>query len=212
MTKDEQRIKFLLVINNLPILIAHIDSTGRYRFVNKAYAQHFSATVENIIGKYVKTVLGEELYNSTKNYRKRVLSGQIVTYEVKAPNQDGNIRDYYGRLLPYFDANKTQNGYIVLFEDITDYKRKQKEIQEAKFHALQVTVSTVMDTVNNSLNNLQLFWLKMKKSCDFNEQDTEMFKKIIFDTSEKLKAMGAMKEFKSIKLASMEVLDYEKNK
>lgn len=81
-------------------------------------------------------------------------------------------------------------------------KHKQRE-------ALVVTVSTVLDTFGNTLNNLVLYRMKMEESADFSEDELREFDDIIYGAKEKLRAIANMSSFKSKKSSGVVVLDYQ---
>ena len=97
---------------------------------------------------------------------------------------------------------------FIYYHHLQREKKKQHDIENAQHEALLVTMSTVMDTFSNALNNMILFRLKMLESSDFNEKDIQLFDEIIYGAKEKLIAMGSMEQFKSKKSANVNVLDY----
>lgn len=51
-----------LVMDNIPGFIVYCDTAPSYRLVNKGYAQRFGITLEEVMGKRISEVLGEEAY------------------------------------------------------------------------------------------------------------------------------------------------------
>lgn len=83
--------------------------------------------------------------------------------------------------------------------------------REAQLEALRVTVSTVMDTVNNALNNLQLFRMKAEESPAFDDEDLALFDRVVHGTSERLSRIGAMEEFRVDDGGPLPVLDVDRD-
>src|ERR1035437_6674396 len=52
------------IVNNLPGFISYLDKDHRYKFVNTMYARNFGMSVENILGKHISEVVGEEYYRN----------------------------------------------------------------------------------------------------------------------------------------------------
>lgn len=77
----------------------------------------------------------------------------------------------------------------------------------AQTEALRVTITTVLDIVNNALNNLQLFRMKADESNTLAPDELALFDQIIDETSRRLRELGEMKEFRSRRIGSFEVLD-----
>ena len=63
-----------------PALIAYVDSSMRYRYVNRAYTTWFGTPVDDIIGKPVKDFLDPGGYAAVKAAMERVMNGETVTH------------------------------------------------------------------------------------------------------------------------------------
>jgi hypothetical protein len=85
--------------------------------------------------------------------------------------------------------------------------RRDEERRLAQSAALRVTITTVLDTVNNALNNLQLFRLRAEETRGLSPEDLALFDEIVDETSRRLRVLGEMKEFRSRRTGSFEVLD-----
>jgi hypothetical protein len=85
--------------------------------------------------------------------------------------------------------------------------RRDEERRLAQAAALRVTITTVLDTVNNALNNLQLFRLRAEETRGLSPEELALFDEIVDETSRRLRVLGEMKEFRSRRSGSFEVLD-----
>jgi hypothetical protein len=81
------------------------------------------------------------------------------------------------------------------------------ERKKAQYDALRVTMTTVMDTFNNALNNLLLIRMRAAEPVSLTTAELELFDSIIADARDRLRAMGSMQEFKSRRLGLVEILD-----
>ena len=98
--------------------------------------------------------------------------------------------------------------FVVIYLWYLQYKNKAKrEKEHAQYVALKVTMTTVMDTIGNTLNNLVLFRMKMEESNDFSEDDLAEFDEIIYGANKKLTAISKMSSFKSKDSSRVNVLD-----
>ena len=103
-------------------------------------------------------------------------------------------------------------GLVLTFYLYIHHKNKIRlDMEEAQHEALMITLSTVMDTCGNALNQLMIFQITMNESSDFSDEDIREFDDIIFNTRNKLDAMANMPAFKSRKSSVYDFLDYPTN-
>ena len=74
----ESESQLRLVADSLPVLIAYVDSDERFRFNNAAYQRWFNIGDENLAGRKVYEVLGQENYVAIKSHIQQALSGRTV--------------------------------------------------------------------------------------------------------------------------------------
>jgi len=121
-----------LITDALPVLISYIDSKQYYRFNNKAYDEWFGHPNTKLIGKHIKEVLGEPVYQVIRKYVEAVLSGQEVTYEGPMIYRDGEARYVIANYIPHFGERGEVKGYFLLVTDITERKRAEEELRKFK--------------------------------------------------------------------------------
>ncbi len=78
--------------NALPALIAYVDATGRYVWVNLGYSRWFGRPTEEIVGRHASEILGAEAWAVLRPYVERVLAGEEVTFEHTAVRRAGVSR------------------------------------------------------------------------------------------------------------------------
>src|SRR5262245_65526026 len=64
-----------LITDHSPVLIAYIGTDRTYKFVNKPYAERFGLRPQDIVGRPIRDVLGEEGYASIEHYVESAISG-----------------------------------------------------------------------------------------------------------------------------------------
>jgi diguanylate cyclase (GGDEF)-like protein/PAS domain S-box-containing protein len=131
---SERRLR--TITDNVPAVIAHVDASERYTFVN-AYVQHVSGEDSaQMIGKTMREVRGDLIYRGLQGHITTALGGKAVTFEYEA--------DYRGKHT-YFQTNfvpdKDQEGHVsgvyALTTDITHIKEVEQElIKLARFDTL----------------------------------------------------------------------------
>ena len=70
--------------------MAYVDAQQRLRFINKRYEEWYAP--EPILGKHVQEFMGALDYQKVQGYIEAVLSGEKVTYEIRATFNDGKER------------------------------------------------------------------------------------------------------------------------
>lgn len=114
------------ITDNLPVLIAYIDQDERYQFANATYEKWFGLSTQQMVGKTVKEVLGDALYEEGREFLTRNLNGEHVRFESAAPGPSGE------RFVEVVGIPDNQNGHTrgvyVLTSDITAAKQHQQEL------------------------------------------------------------------------------------
>jgi PAS domain S-box-containing protein len=131
---DEDRLTELSRIDRLldvhfPVCIAYTDAEQKYRFVNKTYEDWFGITIDEIRGRPVKDVIGEEAYKVVRAYMERALAGEVVSYEAHVPYLAGRARHIHGELVPDFDSEGTVLGYFLIIRDVSRRKEAEAALQ-----------------------------------------------------------------------------------
>jgi PAS domain S-box-containing protein len=113
-----------------PVLIAHVDAQERYQFVNQRYEEWFGVSRDQIIGRTVREILGEEAYQRADPYIRRVLRGEEVEFENHLVLPDGRQRVALTHMVSEPDENGFIAGFYVAKWDITGPKQIEKALRE----------------------------------------------------------------------------------
>ncbi|MFV0623532.1 ATP-binding protein [Sphingomonas sp. ac-8] len=118
------------VADALPVLIAFIGRDQRYRFANRAYEDWFYVRPENVVGRHIRDVVGDDGYALRRADIERALAGETVRIEMPTPHRDGRRRDAEIRYLPRYDADGVVDGFHIFAIDITDRKQTEEELAQ----------------------------------------------------------------------------------
>jgi PAS domain S-box-containing protein len=147
----ESREQLTLVTDSIPLLIAHIDATDKYLYVNKAYSNFLGMSKESILAKHVWEIVGVEEFQNRAQERINVFQGQDVVFEAVIANTSSEPRTMRTSLIPQFDPDRNVKAYFSLSQDITEERRA-----EERFRQMQKTESLGMlaGNVAHDFNNL----------------------------------------------------------
>lgn len=124
--KSEMRLR--MIADNLPALIAYIDSDCRYRFCNAYYETVLGIKPERILGRTLTDVLGEQAYQAVAKETTAVLSGQRMNFE--RHDMSGDVdRHFLHDYIPDIGRDGSVVGFYSMVLDIT--ARKTAELKQA---------------------------------------------------------------------------------
>ncbi|MEW5850439.1 MAG: CHASE domain-containing protein [Myxococcota bacterium] len=139
-------VQLRLVADALPVLIAHVDPGGRYRFVNQAYGTWFDTPTTELVGHHVSRAVGVAAFNVMQPYMDRALHGERVEFEAEVPYPHGT-RHVRTTLVPQLDESGHVDGYVSLVADITPQKQA-----EARIRALNTDLQRRLDELQTILD------------------------------------------------------------
>ena len=140
-----ERERLSLLLDHLPVLVAHISADERYLYVNKHFAELYGRSPESLIGKHGPEVIGPKVRREADAYFRRVMSGDVVSYEQKRLNTNGEERVMLITYVPEFEHDKVV-GFYSLGVDITDRELSERRTLEAN-RQLEATLTSIADGV-----------------------------------------------------------------
>ncbi len=132
--ESEGRLK--AVVDNAPFSIMLKDLDGRYLLVNTVLARRLGREASDLIGRDVRDLVdrrwGDEIAARDEEALK---SGTAVWHEVEITERDGVRRTYLVNRFPVFGASGAVVALGGVSTDISERKRFEKELVEAKLQA-----------------------------------------------------------------------------
>ena len=126
--ENEGRLR--LITDNVGANITYIDTDQRYRFINKNFQEVLGLSGDDVIGKTVREIQGEEMYRDVAPHIEAALGGQEATFERSRTGVDGVTRTYQSTYLPHFDDDGEVLGIYGLSVDISERVNSERELLE----------------------------------------------------------------------------------
>ena len=128
------------VIDNVPALIGNLDTSRRYRFVNREYEAWFGHPVGSFIGQTTADMLGDGQAEQLADYVGQALAGDIVRFDIPIAGRDASVV-----YVPEMQDGTVQ-GVFVLAHDVSERKQAERALYEEK-QRMQVTLDSIGDAV-----------------------------------------------------------------
>jgi len=144
-TRDQARENLLHTLADaVPAQIAYYEPKNlSCVFANKLYAESNGWTVDSIIGKTVREVIGEEAWRMIEPQVGRVLKGEQVEYMRPMVLPNGERRAIEVSLVPHFDDFDGQMlGAFVLITDITRHQLAEQAIRDSEERVRKFAAAT----------------------------------------------------------------------
>jgi PAS domain S-box-containing protein len=134
--ESEKRHRTLL--ERLPESVVVYDMEGKAIFVNPAFEKIFGWSLEEVLGKKIDFV-PSELEAQTRSAVKKMLEDGdgSVSFETKRLTKNGDLLDMQINTAPFHDPGGRKVGNIVILNNITERKRMENELIEAKHAAVE---------------------------------------------------------------------------
>jgi len=144
-----------------PVMLAEIDAAKCYRFVNDYYAEIFGLAPQDLVGKRVWQIMGDEQFSHAESYLNTALSGDDAMYDFEQP---ATIAGQPNRVLsvhysPEYDAANRVVGVIAAISDVTERRRAEDalkvQVEEmARFQRLTIGRELDMVALKQEVNTL----------------------------------------------------------
>jgi PAS domain S-box-containing protein len=118
------------IANNVRVVITQCSRDLRYVYINKAGLDILGKSIEQVVGRPIIELLGEERFQKLRPYMDRVLAGEPVEYEVEIPLFSGGTHFMHVAYAPDVDAQGVVVGWIGTFTDITALRRAEQELRD----------------------------------------------------------------------------------
>ena len=122
----------LAIADILPVMVAYVDRTLTYRFVNKPLADWFGLPRNEVIGKAVREIIGEEAFDARAPLYATALAGERTFYASEFEHPTRGLVAVQSDYVPWADATGEVRGIIILFQDVTEDRAAERTLRESE--------------------------------------------------------------------------------
>ena len=120
------------IINRTPFMLTRCSGDLRYRLVSRAYARMLGRTPEEIAGKPIIEIMGEEGLKAISPHIEKVLRGRTAEFETDVSFRSVGAPCLHCVYTPDRDSKGNVIGWFASIIDITRRKRAEAALQKAK--------------------------------------------------------------------------------
>jgi PAS domain S-box-containing protein len=127
-----QEEQLRLVIDELPALISWVDAEQCYQFTNKGYEEWFGHSREEVQGKHLQEILGQDAYEKIRPYVEEVLRGEKVCFATWVDYKGAGKRYVQVNYIPHLDERGVVRGFLAFILDLTERKQAEEALLESE--------------------------------------------------------------------------------
>ncbi|EUB84961.1 PAS domain-containing hybrid sensor histidine kinase/response regulator [Pseudomonas sp. GM30] len=150
----QSQTELQLIINAMPILISYVDHEERFRLNNAAYLDWYGLTPQELYGRTIREVIGEEAYFLRAPYIAEALAGRPCSFSLYTPHRDGSNRHALMNYLPRHGADGAVNGFYIFVIDESERKKTEEALRNLN-ETLEERVSARTEQLAQANQRLQ---------------------------------------------------------
>lgn len=124
--KSESEERLRTITDNVPVLISYLDTDLRYGFANAMYKQWLGVRAEDMVGRGIAEVFGQDYYQERAASLKLALDGNMSNIELTTTRK-GRARVLNTTYIPHM-RNGVVAGIYVLATDATASREYERQL------------------------------------------------------------------------------------
>ncbi len=127
---NERRLR--MVADSLPAIVVHIDAELRFTFVNRFYCEWHGMTPDEVLGRHIKDVIGEQSFAIIRPKMDDALAGQPVSFEADLVYKKVGRKFVRIDYVPDVREDGRIAGFYSLALDISDQKAAEAALRASE--------------------------------------------------------------------------------
>lgn len=184
--------KLQTILDNAPALIGLWDKDLNNLFANRMYTTYFGHSPEEMLGKYVREIIGESLYEKNLSYFEAALRGESQMFERTIIDPLGRVRETLTSYVPSYRDGKIE-GVFAFISDISDLRQAQQAERQAEARLQSVIDSATEFSIiaTDTVGIVRLFSKGAEKMLGYASTDiVNQQSPAIFHLAEEVAARG----------------------
>lgn len=121
-----------IVTESMAALVTRCSRDLRYLWVSKPYAEWLGRTTDEIVGRPICDVIGDQAFDQLKPHFEKVLAGAKVQYESEVNFGPLGLRWINAVYTPTFDNSDIPNGWVAVVVDITERREIEFALRQSE--------------------------------------------------------------------------------
>jgi len=142
------------LLDHIPMRATAVGRDHHYLYANRAFLDSMGFTAEQVLGRHVKSVLGETMYEAYLPVAERLFGGEALRWEGWMDYRGRGARYFEQFLLPFVRDRSDGSGEVAAIitfgRDVTELKQREAELS-AKVHQLETTEALKSAIVDHAL-------------------------------------------------------------
>ncbi len=127
--ESEKRIR--LITDAVPAMISYISGELKFEFVNLQFAQWHDSTREQIEGRSMQSVMGNNVFERHQEYVWQALDGQTVEFEIEDSSSGSKDLILQKTYVPHYGQDNQVIGFFALEQNVTRQRRTERALKSA---------------------------------------------------------------------------------
>jgi PAS domain S-box-containing protein len=128
---SEQSDLLSTVMGLAPAFISYVGLDSRYKLVCRHYLDYFGRPLNQIIGREMREIIGEDAWQQVSPAMQRALQGHTTEFQAHFHVPGRGERWSKGIYTPDIDKAGNVRGVVVWVNDITDQKRYERSLSDS---------------------------------------------------------------------------------